>query len=161
MTKCLMVILVLWISAIIYYWIYWTAKECSADYLILSLIPMTILEMISSSCSALIFIMKLYQLLKINEIHNNIETQNKNINTDTNLENVKSLKYIVYKLSILATVTLLSSSILVIGMLVFDMNGLFAIDTMINTICLMLSFLCYDKYYKQLCCLCRKRCVDA
>eukprot|EP01084_Bolivina_argentea_P050896 93621_1 len=83
------ILLTLWIFSTIFYWTFYTKNQCVAEMLIISLIPAMIMEMFSSLFGALLFIWKLYELMKLKQKNN---ATNK----------IERIKYLFYKLCILA-----------------------------------------------------------
>eukprot|EP01084_Bolivina_argentea_P238827 401274_1 len=98
--------------------------------------------MISIFC-LVYFIYKLRKLLRL---------------TTGSVTSSNAMKYIMRKLTSLTMVTIFSSNVLVLPLAIVGYHMSIAIDAVINSACLLLSFAFLDYYYRRLCCMCTKCC---
>eukprot|EP01084_Bolivina_argentea_P312186 540468_1 len=125
-------------------------NQCDGLSLLIGLIPGGINDTVISTTTFILFISRLKKIIAFNDKAN------------TNLK----LKRMIKKLSILLCVTILST-IGAMGLYVIVPHvqigcgtiGLWAIDTVINSLCLLLSYVFFNKYYNRLCFVCIK-CVE-
>lgn len=134
---------ILWICGGIFYILYMSVlNTCNAFSIMIGIIPAAIFESMTSIGCLLFFLWKLQQLLK----------------TSTHPQIIVELQYILSKITILATVTVITSFIIFSIFPFTFVQGLWAIDSVINVLCLVLSFKFYDTQYKSFCTLCRRCC---
>eukprot|EP01084_Bolivina_argentea_P032765 60659_1 len=127
----------------IIFWFYWNIlNNCNTISMIISLTPWSAVDSISSFLCLFLMVYKLKKLFK----HSASE------------KNMRDVKYLINKFSILTAVTIGSTFILQCIFLVLPLVAIAPIDMMTNTLCLMLSFAHYDFYYRKLCIGCIKCC---
>eukprot|EP01084_Bolivina_argentea_P312187 540469_1 len=138
-------IIIMGVIAATFYMVFVEINQCEGR--LIGLIPFVIIDIVISTTTFVLFINRLKKLIA---------------KSNTNLK----LKRMIKKLSILLCVTILST-IGAMGLYVIVPHvqigcgtiGLWAIDTVINSLCLLLSYVFFNKYYNRLCFVCIK-CVE-
>lgn len=132
-----------WILSGMFYILYMSVfNKCTALSIIIGIIPGAVFEGVASIGCLLFFLGKLRQLL--------VKT--------THQPSIAMLQYILSKITILESVTMITSFTIFSFFPFTFVQGLWAIDCVINVLCLILSFKFYDEKYKSWCMLCRRCC---
>eukprot|EP01084_Bolivina_argentea_P312190 540473_1 len=118
-------------------------SQCEGLGLLIAFIPGAINDIIISTTTFILFITRLKKIISFNDKAN------------VNLE----LKKMMTKFTILVCVTILSTLGLMALYAIILQFGVIAIDTVINSLCLLLSYVFFTKYYNRLCVVCIK-CVE-
>eukprot|EP01083_Nonionella_stella_P072320 194900_1 len=126
---------------ICFYFIFRVAVQCDPNKRMIA-IALTVLNDFGWSIVLLyLFVKKLKQLLRFNET-------------------IKELRYLVTKQTILVCVAIGSTIVLLFLFAATRVVQTVFVDMVINSTCLVLSFMFADRYYRKMCILCRKCTVN-